>query len=252
MSSEPSGELVTTLLDSAAKGDREAAARLLPIVYEELRRLARARMAGTPGGGAGNTLQPTALVHEAYMRLVGARGESSQRHSSQLTSGVEGTGAADAGHSGDGEGIDERDPGWKGRGHFFGAAAQAMRDILVEQARRKSRLKRGGKLERAGDAELEGLVDPGFELREPAEDVLKLQAALQRLEARDPRKGEIVSLRYFAGLSQAETAAALGLSERTVEREWRYIKAWLKREVGTSGDEQGGRGGADEEGRVDE
>jgi RNA polymerase sigma factor (sigma-70 family) len=224
MTNDAGGQPVTVLLEAAGRGDREAAARLLPIVYEELRQLARARMAGTPGGGAGNTLQPTALVHEAYMRLVGARGSGSP----SLTSGgeaVAGTGGADS-----------HDPGWKGRGHFFGAAARAMREILVDQARRKAAAKHGGGLERGsvGDA----VAEPAFELHEPAEDVLALNAAVQRLEELDPRKAEIVSLRHFAGLTQGETAAALGVSERTVEREWRFIKAWLAREL--SGNRPGG------------
>ena len=140
----------------------------------------------------GNTLQPTALVHEAYLRLVG-----------------------------------DGDPGWNSRNHFFGAAAQAMRDILVDQARRKGSLKRGGDRARSPI----GLADIESPVFEPQEDILALNEALKKLEADDPRKGEIVMLRYFAGLSPAETAAALGLSERTIEREWRYIKVYLRREL---------------------
>lgn len=174
---------VTQVLKAASQGDAKAAAELLPLVYSELRRLARAQMAKTP---AGNTLQPTALVHEAYLRLVG-----------------------------------KDDPSWKSRGHFFGAAAQAMRQILVEQARRKASRKHGGGRKRVGVDEVEPAIEP------PAEDLLALDEALQRLEQADPRLGKIVSLRYFAGLTSEETAAALGCSLRTVEREWRFIRTFL-------------------------
>ena len=177
---------LTLILQAAAAGDRSAAERVLPLVYDELRRLAAARLGRLP---AGQTLEPTALVHEAYLKLVG-RG----------------------------------DPGWQGRAHFFGAAARAMRDILVDQARRKAALKRGGAGQRCELA-------PELAQIEPPEDLLAVHEALQRLETEDPRKGEIVMLRYFAGLSAAETAAALDVSERTIEREWRYIKAWLRRQL---------------------
>ncbi len=187
MSSQPPNQNLTLLLQSAAAGDHHAAAQLLPLVYDELRRLAAARLARTPPG---NTLQPTALVHEAYLRLTADNPDT--------------------------------DPHWQGRRHFFGAAAQAMRDILVEQTRRKRSLKRGGDRARIDLAHAE----PAFE--EPAEDLLALHEALQRLEALDPRKAEIVMLRYFAGLSQPETSDLLNLSERTIEREWRFIKAWLR------------------------
>ena len=174
---------VTLYLEVAAGGDREAATQLLPLVYGELRKLAKARMAKL---NQGQTLQPTALVHEAYMRLIG-----------------------------------KQDPGWEGRGHFFAAAARAMRDILVEQARRRASLKRGGDRKRS-DAE-----DVDLAIQPPAEDVLALNEALERLEEEDPRKGKIVNLRYFAGLTAQDTAAALGVSLTTIEREWRYIKSWL-------------------------
>lgn len=177
---------VTQVLNAVAAGDESAAARLLPMIYDELHRLAQIRMARTPPG---QTLQPTALVHEAFLKLLG-RG----------------------------------DPGWKGRHHFFGAAALAMREILIDQARRKAALKRGGDRKRVAG-------DPEVAFEEPKEDILALNEALTRLEAEDPRKGEIVMLRYFAGLDPAETAAALNVSERTIEREWRYIKAWLRREL---------------------
>lgn len=178
------------LLQAAASGDEQSAARLLPVVYHELRRLASSRLARTPEG---NTLQPTALVHEAYLRLIG-------------------TG----------------DPGWQGRGHFFGAAARAMRDILVEQTRRKARLKHGGDRERI---DLDDACGPQAEIAPPTEDMVALDEALRRLEADDPRKGQIVNLRFFAGLTAEQTAEALGISLGTVEREWRYVKAWLYAEL---------------------
>jgi len=163
------------------------AEEFLPLVYHELRRLARARMAKTPPG---NTLQPTALVHEAYMRLTGP--ESSN---------------------------------WNSRGHFFAAAAQAMRQILVDQARRKNAVKHGGDLRRVDADEVD------LPIETPAEDILALDEALETLQAEDPRKAEIVMLRYFAGLTREEAAAALGISVRTVDREWRYILAKLHKEM---------------------
>ncbi len=153
------------------------------MIYEELRELARARMARLPPG---QTLQPTALVHEAYLRVVGST-----------------------------------DAGWDSRGHFFAAAAQAMRNIIVDQARRKAATKHGGDRARYPMDDLDLAIQP------PSEDVLALDEALRHLEADDPRKGRIVNLRYFAGLTAQDTAAALGVSIGTVEREWRYIKAWL-------------------------
>jgi len=180
-------EQLTQVLNAAASGDAEASEQLLPLVYTELRKLAELRMAKTPPG---NTLQPTALVHEAYLRLVGSQ-----------------------------------DPGWEGRHHFFGAAAKAMRDILVEQARRKSRLKHGGGQRRA-DIDLDALS------REPdTTEILAVDAALRELETTDARSAHVVVLRYFGGLTEAETAAILGSSESTVARDWRYARAWLYRKL---------------------
>jgi RNA polymerase sigma factor (TIGR02999 family) len=178
---------LTRLLYEAAGGGRRAD-EILPLVYEELRSLARARMARE---APGQTLQATSLVHEAWLRVVG-----------------------------------DGDPGWNGRGHFFGAAALAMRRILVEQARRRARLKRGGERERVELDAAEPAIEP------PGEDVLAVEEAVRRLEAQDPRKGRIVNLRYFAGLSNEETAQALGVSVGTIEREWRFIRAWLRTELG--------------------
>ncbi|MGE0479780.1 MAG: sigma-70 family RNA polymerase sigma factor [Phycisphaerae bacterium] len=176
-------EHVTRILRSAADGDERAAAELLPLVYDELRSLARAQLARLPRG---NTLQPTVLVHEAYLRLVGAL-----------------------------------DPGWNGRGHFFGAAAQAMRQVLVDQARRKFAEKRGGGRQRVP------LDDADLPIAPPTEDLLALDEALTELEQADPRKARVVMLRYFAGLTAEETAEALGLSVPTVDREWRFARLLL-------------------------
>ncbi len=157
------------------------------MVYEELRSLAKAKLRNELPG---QTLQPTALVHEAYLRLVGSD-----------------------------------DPGWDGRGHFFASAALAMRRILVERARRKGAKKRGGDIRRiASDP-----IEPSFE--PPSDDVLAVDEAVARLEAFDPRKGQIVNLRYFARMTTAETAAALGISVGTVGREWRFIRTWLECEL---------------------
>jgi RNA polymerase sigma factor (TIGR02999 family) len=181
------------LLDAAAAGDRQAAADLLPAVYAELRALASARLEAEP---AGHTLQPTALVHEAYLRLVGP---------------------AD-GHK------------WDHRGHFFAAAAEAMRRILVDHARREAAARHGG-----GRARLALEPDLAF-AREPREDLIALDEALDRLAAEHPLKAELVKLRYFVGLTLPEAAAALGLSERTAGRHWAFARAWLRRAVEGSGE----------------
>ena len=182
MSERPSGE-VTRILHAAVSGDPKAANELLPLVYGELRRLARDRMDKTPPG---NTLQPTALVHEAFLRLVG-----------------------------------EGDSSWNNRGHFFAAAACAMRQILVEQARRKASLKRGGDRRRIE------LSDEVAAVEAPFDDLVALDDALRRLERADERKTRVVMLRFFAGLTIEEIAAALDVSVPTVEREWRFARALL-------------------------
>ena len=178
---------VTRLLDAAAAGDPRAAADLLPLVYAELRKLAAARLGGEP---AGQTLQPTALVHEAYLRLVGG----------------------------------EPQP-WSGHGHFFAAAAEAMRRILVERARRKVAGKRGGGWVR------EALDPDRLTAAVPDEDLLALDEALRKLAERDPPKAELVQLRYFAGLTIEEAALALNISVTTANRYWAYARAWLHQEV---------------------
>jgi len=160
-----------------------AAAELLPTLYAELRHLAGALSARLPPG---QTLQPTALVHEAYLKLVR-----------------------------------DQDPGWEGRRHFFGAAAQAMREILIDQARRKASVKHGGHGRRIELTEGLALIEP------PTDDLLALDEAIQRLQGEEPRLGEIVQLRYYAGLSLEETASVVGRSVRTITREWRQARAWL-------------------------
>lgn len=189
-SRHPPASDLTRILAAAGAGDRKAAAELMPLVYEELRTLARARLSHRPPG---MTIQPTALVHEAYLKLVASG-----------------------------------DPGWDSRAHFFGAAAQAMRNILVDQARRKKSLKRGGDARRVDDFEL--LIEP------PSEDILALDEALTALEKRDERKARIVMLHYFSGLTLEETAAALKISVPTVQREWRFTRSLLFTQLGAARD----------------
>jgi RNA polymerase sigma factor (TIGR02999 family) len=177
----------TQVLNATTAGDPHAAGQLLPLVYEELRKLAARRIAGE---SPGQTLQPTALVHEAYLRLVGA---------------------GDARH-------------WDGRGHFFAAAAEAMRRILVEAARRKLRPKHGGGRAREGDEQ--DLVAP-----ERPEALLELDEALDRLAAANPQAAELVKLRHFAGLTNVEAADVLGISPRKADQVWAYARAWLRDEV---------------------
>jgi RNA polymerase sigma factor (TIGR02999 family) len=183
---------VTRLLDAAAAGDPTAAAELLPLVYEELRRLAAARLAEEKPG---QTLQPTALVHEAYLRLVG--GDAAKN--------------------------------WNGRGHFFAAAAEAMRHVLVDNARRKLRAKRGGGRQRI---ELDDAVPAP---PEEAEQLLALDEALTRLAGQDSEAAGLVKLRYFAGLSVEEAADALGISRAGAYRHWAFARAWLLDELGGAG-----------------
>jgi RNA polymerase sigma factor (TIGR02999 family) len=175
---------VTRILNAIEEGDPHAAGQLLPLVYEELRRLAASRLAAEK---AGHTLQPTALVHEAYLRLVGEDG----------------------------------DPFWENRRHFFAAAAEAMRRILIDSARRKRRLKRGGGLRRV---DLEQIETP---TADRPDDLLALEEALDLLAKEDPRKAELVRLRFFAGLSVEDAAHCLGVSRATADRYWAYARAWL-------------------------
>jgi RNA polymerase sigma factor (TIGR02999 family) len=179
---------VTHILAAIDQGDPHAAAQLLPLVYDELRRLAAAQMAREKPG---QTLNATALVHEAYLRLVGP---------------------AD----------DQR---WQNRGHFFAAAAEAMRRILVENARRKGRVKHGGRRQRIELADACPVVEP------PSDDLLALDEALTRLAERDPVRAELVKLRFFAGLTMPEAAQALGLSLATAERHWTFVRTWLYAEL---------------------
>jgi RNA polymerase sigma factor (TIGR02999 family) len=179
---------VTRLLDSAAAGDRHAAAELLPLVYDELRKLAALRMADE---SPDQTLQATALVHEAYLRLIGPADEVL----------------------------------WENRGHFFAAAAEAMRRILVEAARRKRRKKHGGDYHRV---ELDGLP---VVVPDSRDDLVALDDALTRLAEEDPQAARLVELRHFAGLTIPESAQALGISPRTADRIWAFARAWLHREM---------------------
>jgi RNA polymerase sigma factor (TIGR02999 family) len=184
---------VTKLLAAAEAGDSAAAADLLPLVYDELRKLAAARLAAERPG---QTLDATALVHEAYVRLVGG----------------------------------EQPRDWNGRGHFFAAAAEAMRRILVDNARRKQCEKHGGgRLRQELDAE--ALAAPDSDL-----DLVALDEALTRLAEHEPLKARLVELRYFAGLTGEQAAAALGISTSAADRLWVYTRAWLRRELGFGAD----------------
>lgn len=178
---------VTRVLTAIERGERQASENLLPLVYDELRRLAAWHLANEPPG---QTLQATALVHEAYLRLVG-----------------------------------QEDPQWNSRRHFFGAAAEAMRRILVENARRKKRIKRGGNLERVN------VEDVDLPLPMPDDDLLALDEALDRLAAVDPRAAELVKVCFFVGLTQEQAARHLRVSVSTVERTWAFARAWLFREI---------------------
>jgi RNA polymerase sigma factor (TIGR02999 family) len=178
---------VTRILDALQQGDPKAAQELLPLVYEELRRLAHARMAQQPPG---QTLQATALVHEAWLRLAGSETKR-----------------------------------WQGRAHFFAAAAEAMRHILVDRARRKRRAKHGGGQQAVDVNELEIAANAGDE------KLLQVHEALEKLAVEDPIRAEVVKLHFFVGLTHAETAEVLSLSEKTVRRHWNCARVWLYRAI---------------------
>lgn len=180
---------ITQILQAVGRGDMQASETLLPLVYDDLRRHAMVQMAHE---AAGQTLQPTALLHEAWLRLVG-----------------------------------KGDRQWQNRAHFFGAAAEAMRRILIENARRKSRLKRGGGQLRVDIEQIE-LAETS-----PDEKVLLINDALERLQKQDPEKALVVVLKFFGGRTNQEVAASLEVTERTVERQWAYAKAWLFHSIRT-------------------
>lgn len=200
---------VTAILQAIGQGDEKAPEELMAIVYDELHRLATNKLARE---SPGHTLQPTALVHEAYLRLLPPIAIDNTLQEKEET------------HSADGSET-PRQATWESRAHFFGAAAEAMRRILIDVARKKNRLKRGGDRARV---ELDGVqvASP-----EDSIDLLALDDALTRLEQKDPMKAEIVKLRYFAGLTLEDTASALNISVPTVHRQWRYARAWLRREM---------------------
>ncbi|HXI02138.1 MAG TPA: ECF-type sigma factor [Candidatus Saccharimonadales bacterium] len=183
---------VTRILSALEQGDPQAADQLLPLVYGELRKLAAARLAGERPG---QTLQPTALVHEAFLRLVDT----------------------------------DKVQHWNSRAHFFGAAAEAMRRILIEQARRKGAEKRGGGLKRVDLLHAEAIAAP-------AEDLMVLDEILERLCARDPAAGQLLKLRYFAGFSVEEAAGILGMSRTSAYRLWTFVRAWVRTELRRSED----------------
>jgi RNA polymerase sigma factor (TIGR02999 family) len=180
---------ITQVLQAIRRGDGRASEELLPLVYNELRQLAAARMSQE---SAGQTLQATALVHEAWLRMVG-----------------------------------DGDREWQNRAHFFGAAAEAMRRILVDNARRKSRLKRGGDQARVDIEELDLVATS------PDEKILLMDEALEKLQAEDPEKARIVVMKFFGGMTNQEVAENLGVTERTVERQWAFAKAWLFQSIQT-------------------
>ena len=186
-SAESTADTLTVLLRKAEAGDAAAASRILPLVYDELRRLAAAKLAHEQPG---QTLQPTALVHDAWLRLGG-----------------------------------DSQPHWENRAHFFGAAAEAMRRILIDNARRKQRDKHGGGLHRVNWENLDVAITTGSEI------LLAVDAALERLAGHDPIGARLIQLRFFAGLSNVEAARVIGLSERTAKRTWAYARAWLHKEL---------------------
>lgn len=189
----------TLLMNAAAGGDKVAADRLLPLVYEQLRRTAQLGMAGERGD---HTLSATALVHEAYWKLVGPR-----------------------------------EVGWKGRGHFYAAAAESMRRILLDHAKARGREKRGGVGGKpAKRVNFSSVLELAVE--SDSEEILAFEDALRRLEVEASESAEVVKLRFYAGLSVEQTAEAMGVSERTVDRHWSFARAWLRRELG-EGDGKG-------------
>jgi RNA polymerase sigma factor (TIGR02999 family) len=186
---------VSQILDAIARGVPQAADELLPLVYEELRQLAAQKLAHEP---AGQTLQPTALVHEAYLRLVDP---------------------------------ENTEPHWNGRRHFFGAAAEAMRRILIERARRKGRVRHGG-----GRRRVE-LDERAFTVCPEPDDLLVIDEALTRLAAEDPESANLVNLRFYGGLSVEEAANVLGMSRTSAYRQWDYARAWLRCAIADAGPE---------------
>jgi RNA polymerase sigma factor (TIGR02999 family) len=178
---------VTQILNAVQSGNTHAAAELLPLLYNELRQIAASKMANE---AAGHTLQPTALVHEAWLRLVGGEQRA-----------------------------------WPSRAYFFAAAAEAMRRILVDHARRKQSLKRGGEFER------EELNESALVLAAPPDELLAIHEALEKFAVEDPQSAELVKLRYFVGMTMEEAASALDMAPRSAERLWTYARAWLQREI---------------------
>jgi RNA polymerase sigma factor (TIGR02999 family) len=187
---------ITLILDAIQRGEQQASTELLPLVYDELRRLAAAKMAREKEG---QTIQATELVHEAWLALVGAKGQT-----------------------------------WENRRHFLGAAAEAMRRILVDRAREKSAKKRGGGLRRLS------LEDLDIATATPDDRVLLIDEALEKLRQADEAKARIVTLKFFAGLSNREIAETLNIGERSVDREWAFARAWLMHSIGASGAGGGG------------
>jgi len=187
----------TRLMAAAASGDRTAADQLLPLVYEQLRKAAQLRLSGER---AGHTLQATALVHEAYLKLVGVR---------ELP--------------------------WQGRAHFYAAAAEAMRQVLLDHAKARKRVKRGGGLQRIDLDDIATLGGPVVEDQGPdREDYVALDDAIRRLASRDARMAEVVRFRFYAGLEISQVALVLGVSERTVKNDWSFARAWLEREMSSA------------------
>jgi RNA polymerase sigma factor (sigma-70 family) len=215
---------VTHILSQLEAGNPQAAEQLLPLVYDELRKLAAVRLANEKPG---QTLQATALVHEAYLRLVGAgardSGEGNREGSSAAA--TESPSAHPLAPS--------PSPSFNSRGHFFAAAAEAMRRILIQNARRRNAQKRGGAWERI---ELDPALLPAAER---SDKMLALDEALQRFELQHPDKAQLVKLRFFAGMTNEEAAAMLGVSTTTADRYWTYARAWIQREMALASGESG-------------